>query len=70
MPARQLGGALVLRLAGREEPGPVEMVAHRSLVIGPARWPSPYPPDRPPERIEGLRVVHVGHASVLIQGYG
>ncbi|RVU21821.1 MBL fold metallo-hydrolase [Methylobacterium oryzihabitans] len=36
----------------------------------PARWPSPYPPDTPPERVEGLRVVHVGHASVLIQVAG
>ena len=36
----------------------------------PARVPSPFPPDAPPERVEGLRVVHIGHASLLIQVAG
>jgi L-ascorbate metabolism protein UlaG (beta-lactamase superfamily) len=35
----------------------------------PARWPSPYR-DTPPERVEGLRVVLVGHATLLIQVAG
>ncbi|GJE04250.1 MBL fold metallo-hydrolase [Methylobacterium isbiliense] len=36
----------------------------------PARWPSPFPPDAPPDRVAGLRVVHIGHASLLIQVAG
>ena len=38
----------------------------------PASFPSPFPPDRPPASFddEGLRVVHVGHATCLIQTRG
>ena len=36
----------------------------------PRRFPSPYPADRPPERVAGLRVVLVGHASYLFQVAG
>jgi L-ascorbate metabolism protein UlaG (beta-lactamase superfamily) len=40
-----------------------------------ARWPKAYPSpftDRPPSRVEGgaLRVVHIGHASFLVQTRG
>jgi hypothetical protein len=38
----------------------------------PETYPSPFPPDRPPPRMEGaaLRVSFVGHATFLIQGAG
>ena len=37
----------------------------------PARFPSPFPPDRPPAKVErGLRIVLVGHSSFLVQGAG
>ncbi len=36
----------------------------------PATFPSPHAPDRPPARVEGLRVVHLGHASFLYQVAG
>lgn len=38
----------------------------------PETYPSPFPQDRPPRRVEGaaLRVAFVGHASFLIQGAG
>ncbi|MFE1600958.1 MBL fold metallo-hydrolase [Methylobacterium sp. ID0610] len=36
----------------------------------PAQVPSPFAPDMPPERVDGLRVVHIGHASLLIQVAG
>jgi L-ascorbate metabolism protein UlaG (beta-lactamase superfamily) len=38
----------------------------------PASFPSPFPPDRPPARVEGeaVRVTHVGHASFLLQTQG
>lgn len=38
----------------------------------PAALPSPFPPDRPPPRVEGpaLRVGFVGHATFLLQGNG
>ena len=38
----------------------------------PETYPSPFPPDRPPPRVEGtaLRVSFAGHASFLIQGVG
>jgi L-ascorbate metabolism protein UlaG (beta-lactamase superfamily) len=38
----------------------------------PKSFPSPFPQDRPPARFdgEGLRIVHVGHASLLIQTRG
>jgi len=38
----------------------------------PARYPSPFPPDRPPARFEGegVRIAHVGHASYLLQARG
>ena len=36
----------------------------------PAAYPSPHPADRPPARVEGLRVAHIGHASLLIQVAG
>jgi L-ascorbate metabolism protein UlaG (beta-lactamase superfamily) len=36
-------------------------------------WPQSYatlPQDRPPERVTGLRVTHIGHASFLVQASG
>ena len=38
----------------------------------PKRFPSPFPPDRPPARHDGagLRITHVGHATFLIQTRG
>jgi len=38
----------------------------------PATFPSPFPPDRPPARLDGeaTRVSFVGHATFLIQGGG
>ena len=36
----------------------------------PKQWPSPFPADVPPERVEGLRVVLIGHASYLFQVAG
>jgi L-ascorbate metabolism protein UlaG (beta-lactamase superfamily) len=38
----------------------------------PASHPSPFAPDRPPQRVAGdtIRVVHVGHAALLIQMQG
>jgi L-ascorbate metabolism protein UlaG (beta-lactamase superfamily) len=36
----------------------------------PAAFPSPHPADKPPARVAGLRVVHLGHASVLYQVAG
>jgi L-ascorbate metabolism protein UlaG (beta-lactamase superfamily) len=36
----------------------------------PAFHPSPYAPDRPPERVAGLRVILIGHASYLFQVAG
>ena len=37
----------------------------------PRSYPSPFPPDRPPPRVQtGLRVVLVGHSSFLVQGGG
>jgi L-ascorbate metabolism protein UlaG (beta-lactamase superfamily) len=35
----------------------------------PAQFPAP-PQDKPPARVEGLRIVHLGHASFLIQAAG
>ncbi|GJE29169.1 MBL fold metallo-hydrolase [Methylobacterium organophilum] len=36
----------------------------------PEAAPSPFPPDKPPERFDGLRVVLIGHASYLFQVAG
>ena len=36
----------------------------------PKRFPSPYPADKPPERVDGWRVVLIGHASYLFQVAG
>jgi L-ascorbate metabolism protein UlaG (beta-lactamase superfamily) len=38
----------------------------------PKQLPSPFPPDRPPATVEGeaIRIVHIGHASFLIQTRG
>ena len=36
----------------------------------PAAFPSPFPADKPPERVAGLRVVLIGHASYLVQVAG
>ena len=36
----------------------------------PKSVPSPFPPDKPPERVAGLRVVLIGHASYLFQVAG
>ncbi|ACL57753.1 MBL fold metallo-hydrolase [Methylobacterium nodulans] len=38
--------------------------------IWPSHFPSPFAADTPPERVAGLRVVHIGHASLLIQVAG
>lgn len=43
------------------------------LQGGAESWPSQYAapaPDRPPARVAGLRVSHIGHASFLIQAAG
>jgi len=42
------------------------------VAAWPASHPSPLAPDRPPQRVEGdtVRVVHVGHAALLIQMQG
>ncbi len=40
---------------------------------GRAKWPASFealPQDKPPARVPGLRIVHLGHASVLIQTAG
>ncbi|MGU3538222.1 MBL fold metallo-hydrolase [Methylobacterium sp. A54F] len=42
----------------------------RSGESWPARFPSPFPADRPPERSEALRVAFIGHASYLFQVAG
>lgn len=44
--------------------------AKRQREPWPKSFPSPYPADRPPERVEGLRVVLIGHASYLVQVAG
>ena len=38
----------------------------------PSRFPSPFPPDRPPASVEGdaVRIACVGHASFLVQTHG
>jgi L-ascorbate metabolism protein UlaG (beta-lactamase superfamily) len=36
----------------------------------PDTYPSPFPAAKPDERVEGLRVTHVGHASLLLQVAG
>ena len=36
----------------------------------PESYPSPFPPTKPDARVSGLRVTHVGHASVLVQVAG
>lgn len=36
----------------------------------PRQFPSPYPPDKPPERSKALRVTLIGHASYLFQVAG
>jgi L-ascorbate metabolism protein UlaG (beta-lactamase superfamily) len=36
----------------------------------PASFPSPHAGGRPPERVSGLRITHIGHASVLLQTAG
>ena len=36
----------------------------------PKRFPSPFPADKPPERVADLRVVLIGHASYLVQVAG
>jgi L-ascorbate metabolism protein UlaG (beta-lactamase superfamily) len=51
------------------EKGMAEL-ARWQLGGGRAKWPASYPSpysDRPPERVEGLRVTLVGHATVLVQ---
>ncbi len=36
----------------------------------PTNFPSPFSPDKPPERVDGFRVVLIGHASYLFQVAG
>jgi L-ascorbate metabolism protein UlaG (beta-lactamase superfamily) len=59
VPPRSPLDVLRWQLAGGREPWP-------------DLHPSPFPPDRPPSRVEGagLRVAFVGHATFLIQGGG
>lgn len=58
-PPRSPLDVLRWQLAGGREPWP-------------DRHPSPFAPDRPPSRVEGvgLRIAFVGHATFLIQGGG
>jgi L-ascorbate metabolism protein UlaG (beta-lactamase superfamily) len=42
----------------------------RKKTPWPAQVPSPFPADKPPERVAGLRVVLIGHASYLVQVAG
>ena len=44
--------------------------ADRSGEPWPKNFPSPYAADKPPERVAGLRVVLIGHASYLVQVAG
>ncbi len=44
--------------------------AQRRRTPWPKSVPSPFPADRPPERVAGLRVVLIGHASYLVQVAG
>ncbi|WP_375457237.1 MBL fold metallo-hydrolase, partial [uncultured Methylobacterium sp.] len=44
--------------------------AARQFEAWPNRVPSPFPPDRPPQRVAGLRIVLIGHASYLVQVAG
>ncbi|MDP4021572.1 MBL fold metallo-hydrolase [Methylobacterium sp. NEAU 140] len=44
--------------------------AQRRREPWPKHVPSPFPPDRPPERVASLRVVLIGHASYLVQVAG
>jgi L-ascorbate metabolism protein UlaG (beta-lactamase superfamily) len=44
--------------------------AKRQREAWPRTYPSPFPADRPPERVAGLRVVLIGHASYLVQVAG
>lgn len=61
---------------GGEEPRSLVQVLQWRLTEARATWPeqvpSPFPPDRPPTRVEGpaLRVSFVGHATFLLQGQG
>ncbi|WAJ27726.1 MBL fold metallo-hydrolase [Antarcticirhabdus aurantiaca] len=63
---------------GGEMPAPLSAIwrwqreRSRNRVPWPAVFPSPYPKDVPPERVggEALRLVHVGHASFLLQTAG
>jgi L-ascorbate metabolism protein UlaG (beta-lactamase superfamily) len=61
---------------GGAEPRSVLEVARWQLGRAGETWPdalpSPFPPDRPPQRILGsaLRVSFVGHATFLLQGAG
>ncbi|MGK3945402.1 hypothetical protein ABK046_44555, partial [Streptomyces caeruleatus] len=41
--------------------------AKRQRTAWPKLFPSPFPADKPPERVSGLRVVLIGHASYLVQ---
>jgi hypothetical protein len=44
--------------------------AERGGTAWPKAYPSPFPADRPPERVTGLRIVLIGHASYLVQVAG
>ncbi len=44
--------------------------AQRQRTPWPKSVPSPFPADIPPERVSGLRVVLIGHASYLVQVAG
>ena len=48
----------------------VRWKTERGGTAWPKRHSSPFPADRPPERVSGLRVVLIGHASYLVQVAG
>ena len=61
---------------GGLEPGGRIDFLRWQLSAGATRWPahvpSPFPPDRPPARIDGddMRIAYVGHATFLVQTRG
>ncbi|MDP4001983.1 MBL fold metallo-hydrolase [Methylobacterium sp. NEAU K] len=56
--------------ADKSLPDVLRWQAKRQREPWPKTFPSPYPADRPPERIGSMRVVLIGHASYLVQVAG
>jgi L-ascorbate metabolism protein UlaG (beta-lactamase superfamily) len=57
----------------KQDRGPAELMRWQlggGREPWPDTYPSPFPPAKPDERVDGLRVTHVGHASLLIQVSG